>query len=82
MYSWHGALDRKDPNIPAECIWLSVFFQEHRWTKMSTREEGWDHIHETIIQCAAKDAIKIRLNNVDRQSDCSRVKRERIEIED
>jgi len=31
------ALDRKDPNITAECIWLRVFFQEHCWTKMSTR---------------------------------------------
>jgi hypothetical protein len=57
-------------------------FQEHRWTKMSTREERWYHIHGTIIQRAVKDAIKINRNNVDRESGCSRVKRERIEIED
>jgi hypothetical protein len=44
---------------------------------MSTREEGWDHIHETIIQCAAIDAVQISLNDFDSEE---RANRDRVRV--
>lgn len=53
------ALDRKYPAAPAEWRWQWVFPQRTRWKNAKTREEGRHHIHETIVQRAVKDAVRV-----------------------
>ncbi len=53
-----GALDRKYPNAPDEWRWQWVFPQEKRWKYTKSGEEGWHHIHETILQRAVKEAVR------------------------
>jgi integron integrase len=52
------ALDRKYPNAPAEWRWQWIFPQEKRWRNKQTGEEGRQHVHETIIQRAVKEAAR------------------------
>ncbi|WP_425523894.1 tyrosine-type recombinase/integrase [Desulfatitalea alkaliphila] len=52
------ALDRKYPNAPAEWRWQLVFPQKNRWKNMKTGTQGRQHIHETIVQRAVKEAAR------------------------
>jgi integrase len=53
------ALDRKYPNAPQDWRWQWVFPQEHRWTNTQTGEEGRHHLHETMLQRAVKEAVRM-----------------------
>jgi len=53
------ALDRKYPNAPKEWRWQWVFPQGKRWRNDKTGEEGRHHVHETIIQRAVADSVRI-----------------------
>jgi integrase len=53
-----NALDRKHPNAPADWRWQWVFPQENRWKNTRTGEEGRQHVHETILQRAMKEAVR------------------------
>jgi len=52
------ALDRKYPNAAAEWGWQWVFPQQRRWTDPHTGAQGRHHVHETVLQCAVKVAVK------------------------
>ncbi len=51
------ALDRKYPNAPKEWRWQWVFPQENRWKSTQTREEGWHHVDESLVQKAVREAV-------------------------
>ena len=53
------ALDRKYPNAPKEWRWQWVFPQGKRWRNDKTGQEGRHHVHETIIQRAVADSVRI-----------------------
>ena len=52
------ALDRKYPNAPKEWRWQWVFPQENQWLNTKTGEEGWHHVHESIIQKAVAGVVR------------------------
>lgn len=54
-----SALDRKYPNASKEWRWQWVFPQEKRWNNRKTGEEGRHHMHETILQRAVKEAVRM-----------------------
>jgi integron integrase len=57
------ALARKYPNSAWEWRWQYVFPQQHRWINPRTGEQGRHHIHESIMQKAAREAgRKARIN--------------------
>lgn len=52
------ALDRKYPNAPADWRWQCVFPQEHRWMNRKTGQQGRQHVDESIVQKAFKQAVE------------------------
>lgn len=53
-----GAFDRKYPNAPQDRRWQWVSPQENRWKNPQTGEEGWHHVHESIIQKMVAGAVR------------------------
>lgn len=54
-----SALDRKYPGAPKEWRWQWIFPQEKRWKNRKTGEEDRHHMHETILQRAVKEAVRL-----------------------
>lgn len=53
------ALARKYPNAAAEWRWQWVFPQQRRWTNRTTGEQGRHHVHETLVQRAVREAVRV-----------------------
>ena len=52
------ALARKYPNASREWSWQWVFPATSRWRNERTGEERRDHLHETVVQRAVKEAVR------------------------
>ena len=52
------ALAKKYSNAPVEWRRQWVFPQERRWKNIRTGQQGRHHVHETILQRAAKQAVR------------------------
>lgn len=51
------ALERKYPNAPTDWRWQWVFPQENRWRNPRTEEQGRQHVHDSVLQKAFKQAV-------------------------
>lgn len=51
------ALDRKYPNAPKDWRWQWVFPQENRWMNPETKEQGRQHVDESLVQKAVRAAV-------------------------
>ncbi|MEW5692666.1 MAG: tyrosine-type recombinase/integrase [Candidatus Hydrogenedentota bacterium] len=62
------ALERKYPNAEKEWGWQYVFPAPNRFVNPQTGAQGRHHIHETVLQCAVKDAL--RKANINKFAGC------------
>jgi integron integrase len=51
------ALDRKYPNAPKEWRWQWAFPQANRWRNFKTGEQGRNHMDESLVQKALREAV-------------------------